>query len=71
MNTRPAHAKGRLSAFFYGMAHALDLGGTLARDRGRFAGGFESDARALRGDWERAFQSFDGVVDARAESEAE
>lgn len=71
MRTRPPCAKGRLSALFYGMAHALDLGGTLARDRGRFAGGFASDARALRGDWERALRSLDGVVDARAESETE
>ena len=71
MRTTPPHPKGRLTAFFYGMAHALDLGGTLARSRGRFAGGFASDARALQGDWERAFRSLDGVVDAGAESEAE
>ncbi len=71
MSIRPPRSKGRVSAFFYGMAHALDLGGTLARNGGRFAGGFESDARALRGDWERAFRSFDGVVDGRPESEAE
>jgi len=71
MNTKPPHAKGRLSGFFYGMAHALDLSGSLARDRGRFAGGFASDARALRGDWERAFRSLDGVVDAGTERKAE
>lgn len=71
MSTRPFHAKGRLSAFFYGMAHALDLSGSLARNRGRFADGFASDARALRGDWQRAFRSLDGVVDAGTEREAE
>lgn len=44
------------SAFVYGVAHALDLGGRLGRERGRFAYGPAGDAAALRGDWERAVQ---------------
>lgn len=42
------------SAFLFGMAHAFDLGGTLARNRGRFARGPAGDAEALRQDWIRA-----------------
>jgi hypothetical protein len=42
------------SALLYGMAHAFDLGGTLARSRGRFASGPQADAEALRQDWLRA-----------------
>lgn len=43
-----------LSAFLWGAAHVLDMGGTLARDRGRFGRGPAGDLLALRGDWERA-----------------
>ncbi len=43
-----------LSAFLWGAAHLLDLGGTLARDRGRFGMGRRGDTLALRHDWERA-----------------
>lgn len=42
------------SALLYGMAHAFDLGGTLAGSRGRFGGGPQADAEALRQDWLRA-----------------
>lgn len=42
------------SAVLYGVAHALDLGGSLVRQRGRFAQGATGDALALRGDWDRA-----------------
>lgn len=42
------------SAILFGMAHAFDLGGTLARQRGRFARGLAGDAEALRQDWVRA-----------------
>lgn len=57
-----AHAKSRrsnrnLSAFLYGVGHALDLGGILARNRGRFSGGFAADAEALRRDWDAALSS--------------
>ena len=41
-NTQPR--KRALSALLYGMAHAFDLGGTLAHSRGRFAGGPRADA---------------------------
>lgn len=47
----------RVPAFLYGAAHALDVGGALARNRGRFGCGIEGDARALRGDWERALNT--------------
>lgn len=43
-----------LSAFLFGAAHLLDLGGTLARDRGRFAQGPRGDLLALQHDWARA-----------------
>lgn len=43
-----------VSAFLFGMAHAFDLGGTLAHRRGRFARGPAGDAEALRQDWIRA-----------------
>ena len=49
-------------AFLRGMAHALDLGGVLAADRGRFAGGFEADAAALRSDWQRVMNWADTHV---------
>lgn len=41
-------------AILFGMAHAFDLGGTLAHRRGRFARGAAGDAEALRQDWIRA-----------------
>lgn len=44
----------RLSAALYGIAHTIDLRGSLVRDRGRFSSGFDADAEALRGDWTRA-----------------
>ena len=43
-----------ISGFFYGMAHTLDLGGVLARERIQSSRGFAADRDALRGDWERA-----------------
>lgn len=43
-----------ISAFLWGAAHLLDMGGTLARDRGRFGMGPRGDALALRHDWARA-----------------
>jgi hypothetical protein len=43
-----------LQAFLWGAAHLLDMGGTLARDRGRFGMGPRGDRLALRHDWERA-----------------
>ena len=54
--TKTSRLSGRrtVSALLYGMAHAFDLGGTLARSRGRFAGGPQADAEALRQDWLRA-----------------
>lgn len=43
-----------VSAFLWGAAHAFDLGGTLARGRGRFGQGQAGDWRVLRQDWTRA-----------------
>jgi hypothetical protein len=43
-----------IPAILFGMAHAFDLGGTLAHRRGRFARGAAGDAEALRQDWIRA-----------------
>jgi hypothetical protein len=43
-----------VSAFLFGAAHVLDLGGTLARYRGRFAQGPRGDLLALQHDWARA-----------------
>jgi hypothetical protein len=43
-----------VSAILFGMAHAFDLGGTLAHRRGRFGRGLAGDAEALRQDWMRA-----------------
>lgn len=43
-----------LSAFLWGAAHVLDMGGTLARDRGRFGQGPAGDRLALKHDWSRA-----------------
>lgn len=43
-----------LSAFLFGAAHVLDLGGTLARCRGRFGRGPRGDLLALQHDWARA-----------------
>jgi hypothetical protein len=43
-----------LSAFLFGAAHVLDMGGTLARYRGRFGQGPRGDLLALQGDWARA-----------------
>jgi hypothetical protein len=43
-----------MSAVLFGMAHAFDLGGTLAHRRGRFGRGPAGDAEALRQDWMRA-----------------
>ena len=45
------------SAFLFGAAHLLDLGGTLARYRGRFAQGARGDLLALQHDWARASQA--------------
>lgn len=56
----------RLSALLYGFAHALDFSGTFARERGRFSGGFAADARAIRGDWERALGGAAELVDEQA-----
>ena len=42
------------SAFLFGAAHILDMGGTLARYRGRFAQGPRGDLLALQQDWARA-----------------
>lgn len=55
INGNNAGTGGRgFSAFVFGMAHAFDLGGTLAHRRGRFARGPAGDAEALRQDWVRA-----------------
>ena len=55
INGNVRRAEGRaLSAILFGMAHAFDLGGTLAHRRGRFARGPAGDAEALRQDWIRA-----------------
>jgi hypothetical protein len=43
-----------LSAILYGAAHAFDMGGTLAHERGRFGMGPQGDVLALRHDWARA-----------------
>ncbi|HEX5870034.1 MAG TPA: hypothetical protein VFY65_06455 [Longimicrobium sp.] len=43
-----------IPAILFGMAHAFDLGGTLAHRRGRFGRGAAGDAEALRQDWIRA-----------------
>ena len=45
---------GALSAILFGAAHAFDMGGTLAHERGRFARGPAGDLLALQNDWERA-----------------
>ena len=43
-----------VSAFLWGAGHVLDMGGTLARDRGRFGLGPRGDRLALQHDWARA-----------------
>lgn len=54
-NGKGGRTEGRgISAILYGMAHAFDLGGTLAHRRGRFGRGPAGDAEALRQDWIRA-----------------
>lgn len=60
------------SAFFHGVAHAMDLGGILAPRRGRFAQGFAGDAAALRQDWQRAmaFGAADLAETRRRDGEA-
>ncbi|HEX8695597.1 MAG TPA: hypothetical protein VF746_24500 [Longimicrobium sp.] len=63
---RPRPEAARLSALLYGFAHVLDFGGAFARDRGRFSGGFAADARAIRGDWERALGGAAGLADEQA-----
>ena len=62
MNGGKGSGGGRgISAFLFGMAHAVDLGGTLAHQRGRFARGPAGDLEALRQDWSRA-ASAAGVI---------
>ena len=48
------HPRPGLSAFLWGAAHVLDMGGTLARNRGRFGMGSRGDVLALRHDFARA-----------------
>jgi hypothetical protein len=49
------HGRGPgLDAFLWGAAHVFDMGGTLARDRGRFGQGPAGDRLALQHDWSRA-----------------
>lgn len=61
-HTRTASRTGgrHASALFYGVAHALDLGGALARNRGRFGQGLHGDARALNHDWRAALSQATG-----------
>ena len=55
MNRKAGRLEGRaFSAILFGMAHAFDLGGTLASRRGRFGRGPAGDSEALRQDWMRA-----------------
>lgn len=54
---KPRHPNRNVSAFLYGVGHAMDLGGILARNRGRFSGGFAADRAALQGDWKTALAS--------------
>lgn len=55
INGKPGRTEGRgFSAILFGMAHAFDLGGTLAHRRGRFGRGPAGDAEALRQDWMKA-----------------
>ena len=43
-----------IASFLKGFASAFDLSGqTLTEDIPDFSGGFERDAKVLRGDWER------------------
>ena len=52
--TNPGPKTNLIMAFLKGFASTFDLSGkTLTDDMPDFAGGFERDARVLRGDWER------------------
>lgn len=46
-----------LSALLFGAAHVLDMGGTLAHYRGRFAQGPRGDLLALEHDLARATEA--------------
>ena len=54
--------RGSVRSLLWGAAHALDLGGVLLADKEW--GGFEADARALRGDWMVALHGADEVLHA-------
>lgn len=67
MNRKAGGLEGRgFSAILFGMAHAFDLGGTLANRRGRFGRGAAGDAEALRQDWSRAASAAQADGRARA-----
>jgi hypothetical protein len=56
-------------SFLWGAAHALDLGGVLLQEKDW--GGLESDAQALRGDWQVAVHFAERSLRASEAGEAE
>lgn len=60
----------QLSAFLYGVAHALDFSGAFARNRGRFGQGFQGDAAALRSDWMHALERARNLAPRQREHDA-
>jgi hypothetical protein len=65
-----AGGRGTVGSLLWGAAHALDLGGVLLADKD-WSGGFEADARALRGDWAVALHNADGRLHASETGEKE
>ena len=65
--SRPRRARSpQAQAVLYGAAHVLDMGGTLAHCRGRFAMGPAGDALALQSDWARVGQQWGWYEPAEA-----
>lgn len=58
-----------LRSLLWGAAHALDIGGVLLAEKDW--GGFEADARALRGDWAAALHNAERSLHASQAGEAE
>jgi hypothetical protein len=58
-----------LRSFLWGAAHALDLGGVLLDEQDW--GGLESDAEAIRGDWQVALNFAERSIRASRAGEEE
>lgn len=57
-NRRKPALRRALDAFFLGFGQAMNVSGSVV-NRGRFAGGFAGDAKALAGDWQRSLSMAD------------